>query len=83
MKCARCTYFLDALKAAIANGDVHPGDLTVCVNCGACLVIDESFQQRIASTEDLAKVDRAAVLLIGELQCAIHIERKRRLAVRN
>jgi hypothetical protein len=83
MKCPRCANFLAQDSVVSGAGAPQPGDLTVCVHCGVCMVFDESLRRRIASLEDLAKVDRAGLLLIGRLQAAIHIEQKRRLALRN
>lgn len=83
MKCPACSHPLESDTAVIGAGAPRPGDLTVCINCAACLVFDEFLNRRLARLQDLKDVNREDLLAIGQLQAAIHISRKRQLALRN
>lgn len=83
MKCPVCTNVLDSYEAMTGARSPQSGDLSVCMYCGACLVFTESLQQRLATLEDLKKVDREGLVMIDRLQTPVYVARKRQGAMRN
>ena len=74
VKCPACNHPLSRAENVVANDEdtaaPRPGDISVCVYCGAILAFERNGQQRLADAMDLNRVEPA---LRGEL---VRISRK-------
>lgn len=66
--CPFCRHTLDAATAGPSNPDAvpKPGDVTVCIECGAVLLFDDGLKVRGPTPEELVEIlqDRSAVAMI-------------------
>jgi hypothetical protein len=55
-RCAKCGYKMDQASDAFGEDKPKPGDLSVCLNCGAIAVFGENLQLREPTPEEKLKI---------------------------
>lgn len=68
--CLPCGYFMDHASAVTGKGEPTPGDITICINCGAVHTFTDSL--RLAPTtldaaRDLLAPDKFNKLVLAQL----------------
>jgi hypothetical protein len=69
--CPKCGTVSDAASDYFANNRPVPGDVTVCIYCGATCVFDDSLLLRRATRADIATLDATTAHRLGRIAGAV------------
>lgn len=65
--CPECGYEMDCTSAAVGNAKPQPGDLSMCLACGAASVFTEDLHMRKPTPEEAVKMASHPVLIQAQL----------------